>query len=141
MKATGGIFHPAFKAMPYWWEAWRPAEEPPVDLPATTPVAIIGGGYAGLNAVLELARNGTDSVVLEANDFGFGASTRSGGAVSGGINLGNRALQFWQGGLSLAASARAAVSSCDGSMFERHQPLWRSPDAVFAAAHRARRDP
>src|SRR5919202_1893152 len=87
MTAGTGIFHRDFKPLPYWWEAWRPTAEPPCDVPRRTSVAI-GGGYAGLNAALELARSGTGSVVLEAQDFGFGASTRSGGAVSGGINLG-----------------------------------------------------
>jgi glycine/D-amino acid oxidase-like deaminating enzyme len=82
------IYASDFKALPYWWEAWRPEEMAPPDLPAKTDVAIVGGGYAGLNAALELDRNGIAATVLEANDLGFGASTRSGGAVSGGINLG-----------------------------------------------------
>jgi glycine/D-amino acid oxidase-like deaminating enzyme len=86
--ATGDVFHKDFKPMPWWWEAWRPTPEPPIDLPAKTEVAIIGGGYAGLNAAIELARNGVDCTVMEAQDFGFGASTRNGGAVSGGVNLG-----------------------------------------------------
>jgi glycine/D-amino acid oxidase-like deaminating enzyme len=85
---TGGIFHPDFKAMPWWWEAWQPQAEAPVDLPARTDVAIVGGGYAGLSAAMELARAGIDSTVLEAKDFGDGASTVSGGAVSGGVSLG-----------------------------------------------------
>jgi glycine/D-amino acid oxidase-like deaminating enzyme len=51
-------------------------------------VAIVGGGYAGLSAALELAKHGIDAVVLEANALGFGASTRNGGAVSGGVNVG-----------------------------------------------------
>ena len=51
-------------------------------------MAIIGGGYAGLNAAIELARAGVGCTVMEANDFGFGASTLSGGAVSGGVSLG-----------------------------------------------------
>ena len=84
----GGVFHPDFKAMPWWWEAWRPQAEPPIDLSARTDVAIIGGGYAGLNAAIELARAGVGCAVMEANDFGFGASTLSGGAVSGGVSLG-----------------------------------------------------
>jgi len=86
--AKGGIFHPDFKATPWWWEAWQPQAEAPIDLPAKTDVAIIGGGYAGLNAAIELTRGGVDCTVMEANDFGFGASTRNGGAVSGGVNLG-----------------------------------------------------
>src|SRR5207253_10221374 len=47
-----------------------------------------GGGYAGLSAGLELARHGIDAAVLEAQELGFGASTRNGGAVSGGVNVG-----------------------------------------------------
>ncbi|MBV9968840.1 MAG: FAD-binding oxidoreductase [Xanthobacteraceae bacterium] len=83
------LFHPEFKAMPYWWEAWRPtAEGSDGPLPARADVAIVGAGYAGLSAAIELAANGFAAVVVEANEPGFGASTRSGGAVSGGVNIG-----------------------------------------------------
>jgi len=88
MAARGGVFHPDFRALPYWWEAWEPRREAPEDPPAATDVAIVGGGYAGLNAALELARAGIDATVFEAGDFGAGASTRNGGAVSAGINIG-----------------------------------------------------
>jgi glycine/D-amino acid oxidase-like deaminating enzyme len=88
MALSAEIFHPDFRPKPYWWEAWEPRRETPADLPARTAVAIVGGGYAGLNTALELARGGAESVVMEAEDFGFGASTRNGGMVSGGINLG-----------------------------------------------------
>lgn len=47
----------------------------------------MGGGYTGLSAALELARAGVAAAVIEARDFGQGASTRNGGHVSGGINL------------------------------------------------------
>jgi glycine/D-amino acid oxidase-like deaminating enzyme len=88
MAGLDDILHPDFKPTPYWWEAWRPCELPAPDLPAKTDVAIVGGGYAGLNAALELQRSGIEPTVFEAEDFGFGASTRSGGAVSGGVNIG-----------------------------------------------------
>jgi glycine/D-amino acid oxidase-like deaminating enzyme len=51
-------------------------------------VAIVGGGYAGLSAALELAKHGIDAVVFERGALGEGASTRNGGAVSGGVNVG-----------------------------------------------------
>jgi len=51
-------------------------------------VAIVGGGYAGLCCAIELADAGIDACVLEAAELGSGASTRSGGAVSGGVNIG-----------------------------------------------------
>src|ERR1700757_5447557 len=82
------IFHRDFKAIPYWWEAFTPATGDLVDVPRAARVAIVGGGYAGLSTALELAKHGIDAVVLEANELGFGASTRNGGAVSGGVNVG-----------------------------------------------------
>lgn len=76
------------KLQPYWWEAAEPDPISAQDPPEAADVVIIGGGYAGLNAAMELARNGTEALVLDAERIGFGASTRSGGMVSGGVNLG-----------------------------------------------------
>ena len=86
--AAAALFHPDFTASPFWWEAWRPSADGSADLPARVDVAIVGAGYGGLATALELRRAGTDVVVIEANEFGSGASSRNGGAVSGGINLG-----------------------------------------------------
>ncbi|MFO1035026.1 MAG: FAD-binding oxidoreductase [Hyphomicrobiales bacterium] len=88
MKQT--IFHPSFKARPFWWEAYEPQPLPQVTLPREVEVAIVGGGYAGMNAALELARNGVQSLVLDAAEPGYGGSTRSGGLVSAGVNVGKR---------------------------------------------------
>lgn len=56
-------------------------------------VAIVGGGYAGLNTALGLAERGVkDVVLLEREQVGFGASGRNGGFVFGGYSLGERAL-------------------------------------------------
>src|SRR5215813_4505524 len=82
------IFHRDFSPAPYWWEAYTPTVGDLVDVPRGARVAIVGGGYAGLSAALELVKHGIDAVVLEANELGFGASTRNGGAVSGGVNVG-----------------------------------------------------
>jgi glycine/D-amino acid oxidase-like deaminating enzyme len=82
------IFHKDFTPTPYWWEAYKPTAGELIDLPRAARVAIVGGGYAGLSVALELAKHGIDAVVLEANELGFGASTRNGGAVSGGVNVG-----------------------------------------------------
>jgi len=82
----------ALTAAPYWWE-----EAPPRRLghhpPARADVAIIGGGYTGLNAALTLRRAGVGVTVLEAGDFGAGASGRNAGHVSSGVNLGKTAAQ------------------------------------------------
>src|SRR5437763_2860991 len=82
------IFAPGFKAQPWWWEAWTPNDALSQDPPAKTDVVIVGAGYGGLSTALELRRNGIGAVVLERGDFGVGASTRNGGMISGGTNLG-----------------------------------------------------
>jgi glycine/D-amino acid oxidase-like deaminating enzyme len=81
------IFHPDFKAQPWWWEAWHPNNDLSQDPPARTDVVIVGAGYGGLATALELRRNGVDAVVLERGVFGIGASTRNGGMISGGTNI------------------------------------------------------
>lgn len=82
------ILHRDFVPEPYWWEAYRPAAGELAEVPREARVAIVGGGYAGLSTALELAKQGIGAVVLEANELGVGASTRNGGAVSGGVNIG-----------------------------------------------------
>jgi glycine/D-amino acid oxidase-like deaminating enzyme len=86
------IFANDFKARPFWWEAYQPQTMPKFDLPRSVRVAIVGAGYAGLNAALELHRAGLDCLVLDAHEPGFGGSSRNGGMVSGGVNVGKRYL-------------------------------------------------
>jgi glycine/D-amino acid oxidase-like deaminating enzyme len=110
-EADAGIYHPDFKAMPYWWEAYMPTAQDPLDVPPRVRVAIVGGGYAGLSTALEAAKHGVDCVVLEAAELGFGASTRNGGGVSGGVNIG----KSFSGKTLDPASARAQAVLADGA--------------------------
>jgi glycine/D-amino acid oxidase-like deaminating enzyme len=84
------IFTSDFKARPYWWEAYAPQPLPERNIPRDAQVAIVGAGYAGLSAALELQDLGIDCVVLDAAEPGFGGSTRNGGMVSSGANVGKR---------------------------------------------------
>jgi gamma-glutamylputrescine oxidase len=51
-------------------------------------VCIVGAGYTGLSAALELALAGYRPVVLEAETVGFGASGRNGGQICTGFSPG-----------------------------------------------------
>ncbi|MGI9463571.1 MAG: NAD(P)/FAD-dependent oxidoreductase, partial [Aestuariivirgaceae bacterium] len=81
------IFDPDYREIPFWWDAYEPGSVEQADVPREAPVMIIGAGYAGLATALELSRLGIAAVVIDAEDPGFGASTRSGGLVGGAASI------------------------------------------------------
>lgn len=86
MAEPAGVLAPNFTTNPYWWDA-APPETARDPLPERTDVLVVGSGYCGLSAAAELARNGVDVTVVDAEELGAGASTRSGGMVSSGQKL------------------------------------------------------
>src|SRR6266513_3150445 len=69
-----------------WVATARPAPAtPPLDMSRQADVAIVGAGYSGLAAALQLAGSGVSVVVLEAGEPGWGASGRNGGQVIPGL--------------------------------------------------------
>ncbi len=82
------LFAPGYKNQPYWWDAAPQPSLPPIAPPATCDVAIVGSGYTGLCVALELARGGRHVVVLDAEDAGWGCSSRNGGQVGTSIKPG-----------------------------------------------------
>jgi glycine/D-amino acid oxidase-like deaminating enzyme len=77
----------------YWSaSAQIPSIDPSRGMPDRVDVAIVGGGYTGLNAALTLAKRGARVAVFEQHGFGWGASSRNGGQVLTGTKLGAGAL-------------------------------------------------
>jgi glycine/D-amino acid oxidase-like deaminating enzyme len=71
---------PQAPAASAWAESAMPAPAlPQLHQDVSVEVAVIGAGFAGMNAAWELARRGVDCLVLDANDAGWGASGRNGG--------------------------------------------------------------
>ncbi len=56
-------------------------------------MVIVGGGYTGTVAALQLARSGASVSLLERHTLGWGASTRNGGIFHPGLKWGRAALQ------------------------------------------------
>lgn len=73
------------KMTPYWWDHVPRPVLPVTALPARADVVVIGSGYTGLHASLQIARGGRHTVVLDAEDAGWGCSTRNGGQISTSI--------------------------------------------------------
>jgi glycine/D-amino acid oxidase-like deaminating enzyme len=72
----------------YWLETLvTPPVQSARDLPENVDVAIVGGGFCGLSAARTLAKRGVHTAVLEAETFGWGASSRNGGMVLTGMKL------------------------------------------------------
>jgi glycine/D-amino acid oxidase-like deaminating enzyme len=76
------LFADDVKLTPYWWDHVPRPALPRVAPPAKADVVVIGSGYTGLGAALQTARGGRSTVVLDAEDAGFGCSTRNGGQIS-----------------------------------------------------------
>jgi len=72
-----------------FWHATvdMPKVEITKSLPSCVDIAIVGGGIPGLSAALQLSKRGTNVVVLEAETFGWGASSRNGGMALTGLKL------------------------------------------------------
>lgn len=78
-----------------WYAATAefPEASAPLRGEVTADVCVVGGGYTGLSAALELARAGRRVVLVEAHRVGFGASGRNGGQLSSGQRVDQHALE------------------------------------------------
>ena len=72
----------------------RPVPTPPLATRINVDVCVVGGGYSGLSAALELALRGYRVALLEAQRIGWGASGRNGGqAIVGFGTEGERLIE------------------------------------------------
>ena len=117
----GSVFASDFKARPWWWEAAEPVARHQA-LPDRAGVAIVGGGYAGLSAALTLRALGHDVTVLDAEQIGWGASSRNGGMVSGSVKVGAEVLERRYGrarALEITAACAAAFPFIEDTIRSR----------------------
>jgi gamma-glutamylputrescine oxidase len=114
----------------------------------TTDVCVVGGGFAGTSAALNLAERGMRVVLLEADTIGAGASGRNGGQLHSGQRLEQDTLETMVGNAEarrlweLAEEAKALVRdtiarlqiNCDlrdGLI----AAAWKAADAAPMRAH------
>jgi len=90
----------------------RPAPAPALAGRVSADVCVVGAGYAGLSAALELAERGYSVALLEARTVGWGASGRNGGQVIAGYGHGGE--DTYEAQLSPADVRRAWDISMEG---------------------------
>lgn len=97
------------KSTPFWTDGLSRQANFSSSLPSKVDVAIVGGGFTGLNAARVLAKSGATVAVLERHTMGWGASSRNGGLATTGIKRSITAIfkrygsalgkEFWQASL------------------------------------------
>ncbi|HVT53797.1 MAG TPA: FAD-binding oxidoreductase, partial [Dongiaceae bacterium] len=73
------VLTPGARFEPYWWAAAKPERLSAGTLASRYDVAVIGSGFTGMRAALELARAGRSVVVLDKDPAGSGAARRNAG--------------------------------------------------------------
>jgi glycine/D-amino acid oxidase-like deaminating enzyme len=127
----------------YWRATCAGLDCPPLDGDQAADVAVIGGGYAGLNAALEMVeRFGLRVAVLEAAQPGAGASGRNGGfCCLGGAKLSDSAIARRVGADGLAAwqgFERAAVERVRDNLARYGINAQACEEGELLLAHNAR---
>jgi glycine/D-amino acid oxidase-like deaminating enzyme len=81
-KLDTSPFQLGWKPESYWFDDLPNPVETHEQPLRKVDVVVIGSGYTGLNAAIETARAGRATLVLDAQDPGWGCSTRNGGQIS-----------------------------------------------------------
>lgn len=138
-----------------WHESAEAIDIEVSEPPSDTDVVVVGGGYCGLRAATTLARDGRSVVVVDdADDLGWGASTRNGGMVIPELKSGPQTLarRFGELGARLHAEVDEAFDhvealirdediDCDyhrsGQLYLAHDRSRVEGLEALAAEHRA----
>lgn len=117
-------------------------EYPQLDGDVSVDVAIVGGGFSGVNTALELGEKGLKVAIVEANKIAWGATGRNGGQVTGSLSgdqamtkqlakrLGHEAVDYvwnmrWRGHDIIKARIEKYAIDCDlkfGHLQTAYQP-------------------
>lgn len=105
--------HPEHTASYYAASAARRTEYPQLEGDIEADVAIVGGGFSGVNTALELAERGYSVALVEANRISWGATGRNGGQIIGGIGHDAERFEKRIGSEGVRAIYQMGLEACD----------------------------
>jgi glycine/D-amino acid oxidase-like deaminating enzyme len=130
------------RAVDSYWEASADPlglDTPPLKGTETCEVAIIGAGFTGLSAALELAESGVEVRVLEAGQVGWGASGRNGGFACIGSHKLSYATMIRRYGLDATKqyyeTMRQSVALVRDTLTRFNIDAWATGDGELTLAH------
>ena len=100
-QSESSQFSEDYRETSYWLDdisSFDPKNKQWPELPEQTDLVIIGSGYTGLNAAIETAAQGVETLVIDQGDLGQGCSTKNGGQISTSIKPSLKALSRKYGG-------------------------------------------
>lgn len=97
MRRPGGDSSIGFEESWYYSNGSFSPTRPTLESSVDVDVCVIGAGYTGLSAALELSRSGLSVAVLESSQVGSGASGRNGGVLGVGQRKDQHDLERWLG--------------------------------------------
>ena len=140
------IYEPyAYDIGPHVENFWRSTvgafpDDPVAEGSLSCEYAIIGAGYTGLNAAIELAQAGAEVCVFDAETIGWGASGRNGGfACHGGDKRSSKSMhrQYGAGEMATYRSLqRAAIDQVAENLDTFQIDADRHSDGETTLAHR-----
>lgn len=130
------------RAVDSYWEASADPldiDTPPLTGDETCDIAVIGAGFTGLSAALQLAEQGIDVRVLEAGRVGWGASGRNGGFACMGSHKLSYATMIRRYGLDASRqfydTMRQSVALVRDNLQHYGIDAWATEDGEVTLAH------
>jgi glycine/D-amino acid oxidase-like deaminating enzyme len=119
-----------YREQPLWWDDAVFPTPSPGPLPEDVDAVVVGAGYTGTAAALELCKGGRDVLVLDKATLGRGASGRNAGMVHAGLRHNLATLERRHGALGRALDE----VSRDAHRFVARMAAEVAADAVYSAA-------
>jgi sarcosine oxidase, subunit beta len=112
-------------------------DQPDTELPATSEVVVIGGGFIGCSIAYQLAKRGVAVTLIEQEHIAWGASGRNAGQVSPAAGYTDAFLPFTVANFTMLSQMEAELAADFQFRLSGGMELATTPDAAAALTESA----